>query len=143
MNIDNALGVGCDNEWFENLHIACQNQEIYLARNTLQYPLLILRSAHSLHRKMQKRDSIHASERLQLYVIADDKGNIHRQLAALPAPEQVSKTMIEPGDEDRHPFALPRIMRTPTHAKSLRNRPKRFDQLRLLQCKVVLGETDT
>ena len=84
-------------EWFDT-----SERDIGLRRI-----LLIVLALFFACRKVVIRDAIHLSQRFQVAVIANDKGNLHWQLAAFPAPEQVSLI---------HEHALPDIPSPTTRA---------------------------
>src|ERR1700730_4420323 len=110
MYVDDPVWIGSDEEWLQNLHVACQYQEVNLSREKLQYARLIFCSLLPSHHEVMIRDIIHSCQRLQVRVIAHDTRDLHAQLAAFPAPQQVGKAVVQFGYEDGDPLTPPQVM---------------------------------
>ena len=143
MNIDDLVWIALDKEWLQDLHIACQDQEVHFVLDEIKDALLVHFARILCDGKMVVRYVIHTSERLQLLMIADNKGNIHRQFAALPAPQQIDQAMIELGDKYPCSLALARVRQAPFHAKALSDGTKCACKLWWLEGKPGLVEIDT
>src|SRR5579883_2167994 len=142
MNVDNLVEISPDKKRLQNLHIAGQDQKIDLAEHKFEHALLVLLALLLAHRKMIVGDAIHARQGLQIKMIAENKGDIHRQFAAFPAPEHVGETMIQFRDQDAGSFALARIRDAPLHLEALSNRLKGLGKPLPAQRKTLFREAD-
>lgn|SRR6266487_1024935 len=109
MNIDDLVWIGIDEEWLQDLHIAREDQEVDFVLDESEDALLVCFARLLCDRKIVVGHVVHAGEWLQLLVIADDEGDIHRQFAAFPAPQQIDQAMIEFRDKYRRALALARV----------------------------------
>src|SRR5579859_2154874 len=95
MNVNDLASILFDKERLQYLHITSKHQEIYLSPQKVEHTHLIFSALFFAHGKVVVGNTVHLSKRLQVMVITDNEGNIHRQFAAFPAPEQVCKAMVE------------------------------------------------
>jgi hypothetical protein len=79
----------------QNLHIAGEHKEIYFATEELEHMHLIFLAMFFPDRKVVVRDMIALCNRLQVWMIAENTGNFHCQLTAVPTPEEIRETMIK------------------------------------------------
>src|SRR5690348_15486319 len=98
VDIDNTVGVCMDDKRLENLHVTSTDEEMNFATDEVEYVLLIVFAMFFACRKVVIRDAIHLSQWFQVAVVANDKGDLHCQFAAFPAPKQICEAVVEPGD---------------------------------------------
>ena len=89
VNVDYLIRIGPDEERFQDLHVAGEDDEIDLCSGCekVQYALLILSPMFASNREVVVGDGVHLSNRLKVLVIADNADNIHGHFTALPTPE--------------------------------------------------------
>src|SRR6266568_2006697 len=129
MNIDDTQWIGFHKERFYDLHIASENQEIGLVFYECHDAALICLARLTMYRKMVVWDVIHTSQWFQVRMVTDDKGNVHGQFTAAPAPEEIYQAMVEFGDKYADSLGLPGVMDTPLHMKFICYRVKCILQL--------------
>ena len=94
MDIDHLVRISVHKERFQYLHIAGENEEIYLAGEELEHTHLIVPAMFFAARKRVVRDMVALRHWLHVWMIAENTGDIHGQLTAVPTPEQVCEAMI-------------------------------------------------
>lgn len=95
MDIDDLVRIGVHQAGRQDLHIAGENQEIYFAAQELEHTHLIGQAMVFLDGKMIERNVVAQRNRLQVWMIAENTGDIHRQFTTTPTPEQVRQAMVQ------------------------------------------------
>ncbi len=108
----------------------------------MQHVLLIVFAVFAPDREMVKREAIHLSDRLKLLMIADNAGDIERQLIAFPAPEQVYETVIELRYQNGRSLSHTRVMRAPIHVEAFGNGTESLLKFSFVECKAIFREAD-
>ena len=94
MDIDHLVRISVHKERFQYLHIAGEHEEIYLAREKLEHAHLIVAAMFFADRKKVVRDMVALRNRLHVWMIAENTGDINSQLTTVPPPQQVREAMI-------------------------------------------------
>lgn len=88
------MGKGLDKAWFQDLHIMSQNQEIHCIAKKVEHALLAVSVVFLPDGKEVVGNMIHMGKRFQVLVITENARDIHHQLLAFPAPEQIREAVI-------------------------------------------------
>ncbi len=88
MDVDNLVRIRAHKTRLQYLHIAGEHKEIYFAREELEHMHLILLAMFFPDRKVVARDMVALCNGLQVWMIAENTGNFHCQLTAVPTPEE-------------------------------------------------------
>ena len=95
MDIDDLVRIGVHKARLQYLHVPGENQEIYFAALELEHTQLIGQAMVFLDGKVMERNVVALRNRLQVWMIAENTGDIHRQFTATPTPEQVRQAMVQ------------------------------------------------
>src|SRR6266487_627645 len=87
MDIDNLVRISVHKTRLQYLHIAGEHEEIYFAPEEIEHMHLIFLAMLFPDRKVVVRNMIALCNRLQVRMIAENAGNFHWQLTAVPTPE--------------------------------------------------------
>ena len=142
VDIDDLIGIDMDDKRFQNLHVTSEDEKINFVADKIEHAVLVVSTVFFAYREVEIRDPIHLSERFEVIVIADSKGDVHRQFATFPTPEQIGKTMIESGNKDSSAFALPRVVNAPLHVKRFSDGTKCLHKVWWTQREAIFGEAD-
>ena len=109
----------------EDLHVAGEDEQVDLAAEQLQHPLLRRLPARRLDRHVVEGEAQRGDLVGVVGVVGDDGDDLGAQLAAAPAPEQVGEAVVFARDHDRHPLALARLGEAVIHLAAARRSPPR------------------
>src|SRR6185369_611638 len=103
MNVDDLLRVSLHELVREDLHVACEDNEIHLMALEHGKHLLLGRSlVVLLYGDEEKRNVVKVGDALAVLMIGNDAGNLARQFPALVPIEQIHQTVIVFRNENRH-----------------------------------------
>ena len=134
MDVDGAAGELAAQVVGEDLHVARQHHQFRAFRlDDLQLPGFALRLARGSHRDMVERNVVAGGKLVELAMVGDDRPDVQRQQAGLPAEQQVVQAMPLLADQDDGAHRLRRRVQLPHH-------PERFGEDLQLGVEVVAGE---
>ena len=124
----------------EDLHVAGEHDEVDLAGEELEHPLLGLAVGRARDRDVVERHAEAGDVVRVVGVVGDDGDDVGVELAAAPAPEQVEEAVVVARGEERHALALARVGEAPVHrerpadvARRTRARARRGARARLVE----------
>src|SRR3989442_14607919 len=95
MDINDLVRIGFDKERLQYLHITGENEEIYPAIEEFEHTHLIVQATVFADRKVEVRNLVALRHRFQVWMVTENTGDIERQFAAIPTPEQIREAMVK------------------------------------------------
>jgi hypothetical protein len=103
----------------EDLHVACQHEQLGIAAQELEHLRLGPSPAARLDRHVVEGHAGRDRLLLEVVMVGDHRHDLHVELAAAPAPQQLLQAMVMARDQDREAPALTPPADLPSHVESL------------------------
>ena len=118
VDVDRASSQGLAQPRRKDLHVTRQHHQVdALALDQVDNRLLLAVAVGRVHRQVLERHAVGPGQRGEVGMVGDHRGDVHRQLAAVGAEQQIVETMPLPADQHQQACTTAGVMQLPVHVE--------------------------